>query len=136
MFNFGGSGTMANNKVSSASDAISSNWSTGVSFLNNDVTDSGSGVHTDNAGYGSETADLIQGNTIQHCQTGGYGIFVFVPYIAPTVQGNEVHGCTVGLAAFGQGNPVVTQFTENRLNGASASNDNLSDSIGVLVSTR
>ncbi len=137
MFNFGGSGMMANNTVSFANDAISSNHSSGVQFLNNTVTHSGSGVHTDNAGDGGGTADLIQGNSVTHCQTDGYGIFVFVPYLAPTVRDNEVHGCTVGLAAFGQGGPgpVTTVFSDNTLNGASASSSDLSNSMGVIVST-
>lgn|SRR5574337_201855 len=136
LFNFGGSGIMADNKVSYANDAIASNWSSGVQFLDNEVTHSGSGVHTDNAGT-SGTADLIRGNEIKHCMTDGYGIFVFVPYIAPTVQDNEVHGCTVGLAAFGQGgaSAVATVFTDNTVNGASASSSDPSNSMGVIVST-
>jgi nitrous oxidase accessory protein NosD len=135
MFNVGGSGVMAKNNVSYANDAISSNWSSGVQFLDNEVTHSGSGVHTDNAGDGSTTADLIQGNTVTHCQKDGYGIFVFAPYLAPTVKDNEIHGCTVGLAAFGQGSPVMTIFTDNTLNGTSALSSDPSNSFGVMVST-
>lgn len=138
MFNFGGSGVMARNHVSAASDAISSNWSQGVQFLDNIVTDSGSGVHTDNAGgFGTtnQTADLIQGNRVEHCQTDGYGIFVFVPYIAPTVRDNTVRGCTVGLAAFGQGAPVTTRFDDNTLSGASAPSSSPANSFGVIVTT-
>lgn len=135
MFNFGGAGVMKDNKVSFANDAISSNHSTGIQFLNNAVTHSGSGLHTDNAGDGGGTADLIQDNTVTHCQTDGYGIWVFVPYIAPVVKRNEIHGCTVGLAAFGQGNPVTTLFKDNHLNGAGASSSDTSNSFGVIVST-
>lgn len=135
LFNFGGSGVMAHNKVSYANDAIASNWSMGVQFLDNEVTHSGSGVHTDNAGWSGTTADLIRGNEVKHCMTDGYGIFVFVPYLAPTVEDNEVKGCSVGLAAFGQGAPVTTQFTGNIVKGEGASNSDPSGSLGVVVST-
>jgi nitrous oxidase accessory protein NosD len=137
IFNFGGSGVIADNRVSDASDAIASNWSGGVRFLDNEVTRSGTGVHTDNAGGsgGPATPDLIAGNTVKHCQTDGYGIFVFVPYVAPVVRNNEVRGCSVGLAAFGQGAVVTTQFVGNTVNGASASSSDPSSSLGVIVST-
>jgi hypothetical protein len=81
MFAYGGGpGVIANNTVSYANDAISANHSTGIQFLNNTVTHSLSGVHTDNAADGGGVADLIQGNTID-CNglSGAYGIFVFVP---------------------------------------------------------
>lgn len=137
MFNFGGSGVMARNRVMYANDAIASNWSSGVRFLDNEVTHSGSGVHTDNAGgFGPlAPADLIRGNSVEHCMTDGYGIWVFVPYIAPAVEDNEVEGCSVGLAVFGQGVSVTTQFTDNWLDGEGASSSDPSGSLGVLVST-
>lgn len=137
IFNFGGAGVMARNKVSYANDAIASNWSRGVRYLDNEVSHSGTGLHTDNAGgFGPPaTPDLIRGNRVKHCQTDGYGIFVFVPYVAPVVRDNEVRGCTVGLAAFGQGTPLTTQFTGNVVNGASASSSDPSGSLGVIVST-
>jgi hypothetical protein len=135
IFNFGGSGVMANNYVAFANDAISSNHSRGVQFLRNKITHSGSGVHTDNAGDGGGTADLIKGNSVEDCLSDGYGIWVFVPYIAPTVQNNEVEGCSVGLAAFGQGAPVTTIFTNNEIDGKSALSSAPSNSIGVIVST-
>jgi nitrous oxidase accessory protein NosD len=135
IFNFGGSGVMANNYVAFANDAISSNHSSGVQFLRNKITHSGSGVHTDNAGDGGGTADLIKGNSVEDCLSDGYGIWVFVPYIAPTVQNNEVEGCSVGLAAFGQGAPVTTIFTNNEIDGKSALSSAPSNSIGVIVST-
>ena len=50
IFNFNGGGTIADNDVSNANDAIASNWSDGTQFTGNTVTSSGSGVHTDNAG--------------------------------------------------------------------------------------
>ena len=136
LFGWGGPGTFANNTVSYANDAISANWSKGISFLNNTVTQSNSGIHTDNAGstVGS-VADLIQGNTID-CTgvTDAYGIFVFAPYIAPTVDQNTVTNCAAGLTAFGQTasttGPVVTQFTNNILTGNGAAG-----STGVLLTS-
>ena len=108
---------MANNTVSYANDAISANHSTGIQFLNNTVTHSGSGVHTDNAGDGGGVADVIEGNTVSDCATGGYGVWVFVPYLAPTVNRNTVSGCAVGLSAWGQGAAVTTNFTNNTVDG-------------------
>ena len=53
MFAWYGPGIMANNTVSYANDGISANHSKGIQFLNNTVSHSGSGVHTDNAGDSS-----------------------------------------------------------------------------------
>ena len=64
MFAWGGPGTMADNTVSYCSDAISANHSKGIQFLHNTVTNSASGIHTDNSGDGGGVADLIQGNTV------------------------------------------------------------------------
>ena len=50
MFAWYGPGTMANNNVSYTNDAISANHSKGIQFLNNTVTNSASGIHTDNSG--------------------------------------------------------------------------------------
>ena len=130
MFNFGGGGSMNNNTVSAANDAISANHSTGTQFLNNHVTSSGSGVHTDNAGDSGGTADLLQGNVVTSCMSGGYGVWDFVPYIAPTIQNNTVTNCAVGLASFGSGNAVTTVFTNNQIDGA-----NLANSTGAFVTT-
>lgn len=135
MFNWVGAGRMTDNDVQYCNDGISSNHSSGVQFLNNTVRDSGSGVHTDNAADGGGGADLIQHNSVKHCMKDGYGIFVFVPYLAPTVKDNEVEGCAVGLAAFGQGNPVTVLFSNNKVDGAGAASTSPSDKIGVMVST-
>src|SRR5262249_7772481 len=62
MFNFGGSGVMAYNKVTNANDAISANWSTGTQFVHNVILKSQSGVHTDNNGGEGGTADVIKEN--------------------------------------------------------------------------
>jgi hypothetical protein len=120
MFNFGGSGVMASNKVTSANDAISANHSTGTQFLANVIKKSGSGIHTDNNGE-SGSADLIKGNTVRECKVNGYGIFVYVPYVSPTVESNKISGCSVGLAAYG--GAVSGQgptFTSNSVNGTGA----------------
>jgi hypothetical protein len=135
MFNYGGAGVMARNSASDCTDALSSNWSRGVQFLDNEISRSGNGLHTDSAGGTGGTADLIEGNTVEQCQKDGYGIFVFVPYIDPTVRNNEVRGCTVGLAAFGQGAPTTTMFTGNEVSGEGASSSSRSESFGVMVST-
>lgn len=121
MFDFGGSGVMEGNKVTGANDAISANWSTGTQFVDNTITNSGSGVHTDNNGGSGGSADVIKGNRISSCKLDGYGIFVFVPYVSATVEGNRVSGCAVGLAAFG--GAVSGQgptFAGNRVDGTGA----------------
>jgi len=126
MFNFGGSGVFQGNNVSDAGDAISSNWSTGVQFLNNVVTNSLSGVHTDNSSGG----DLIQGNTVTNSPVGGYGIWAFVPYVAPTFKDNTITNVDYAMAAFGSANPVTVIFQDNEVDGAGKAN-----SIGALIST-
>ncbi len=130
MFNFGGSGVMAYNTVSDCNDAISSNHSKGVQFLYNVVTNSGSGVHTDNAGDGGGTADLIQGNQISNSPVNGYGIFVFAPYIAPLVQENTITNVDVGLTCAGAYVPVTVQFKNNTVDGQGKAN-----STGIYVTT-
>lgn len=130
IFAWGGPGTIQNNTVSYANDGISANHSKGIQFLNNTVTNSGSGVHTDNAGDGGGVADLIQGNTISNCMTDGYGIFVFVPYIAPTVNNNSITNCKIGLSDWGQGAAVTPIFSNNTVNGSG-----LSGSIGAHASS-
>ncbi len=133
MFAWGGPGTMQNNMVSYAQDAISANHSKGIQFLGNTVTNSGSGVHTDNAGDGGGVADLIQANNISSCNSswGGYGIFVFVPYLAPTVNNNTVTGCQYGLSAWGQGAAVTSTFSNNTVSGPNKA----AGSVGVYIGT-
>jgi hypothetical protein len=135
MFNFGGSGNMSYNTVSYAGDAISSNWSGGVTFEHNTVTQSGSGIHTDNSnGFGTNVADIIKYNTISSCTTDGYGVWDFVPYVAPVISNNTVTGCAVGLGSFGSANPVTTVFTHNIVDGTGATVSSGS-SIGAYIST-
>ena len=50
-------------------------------------------MHTDNAGDGGGTADLLSGNDVSACTAGGYGVWTFVAYIAPTVSNNTISGC-------------------------------------------
>jgi nitrous oxidase accessory protein NosD len=133
IFNFGGSGTMSHNKVANANDAISANHSTGTQFLDNMITKSGSGVHTDNNGDSGGTADLIEGNKISECNANGYGIFVFVPSLSATVNANKVSGCYVGLAAFGSGvSGQGPTFSNNKVNGTGA---NPAGSYGAYLTT-
>ncbi len=118
IFNFGGSGVIEDNSVTDVNDAISANWSTGTQFLNNTVVGAASGVHTDNSGNGAGAAvDLIQGNSVSACKPDGYGIFVFTPYLAVSVDQNSVSGCHVGLTEAGQYTAVTPTFTRNTVDG-------------------
>jgi nitrous oxidase accessory protein NosD len=121
MFAFEGAGEFTHDKVSRANDAISANWSQGTKFLDNTITKSGSGIHTDNNGGSGGEADVIKGNKIKECTSDGYGIFVFVPYVSATVESNKISGCSVGLAAYG--GAVSGQgptFAKNTVNGSGA----------------
>jgi nitrous oxidase accessory protein NosD len=136
MFNFGGSGVMSFNKVSSANDAISANWSKGTQFLNNTVSKSGSGVHTDNNGGFGGSADTIKTNVIRECKIDGYGIFVFVPYVSATVESNKVTGCAVGVAVYGSATPGQgPTFAKNVANGTGASTTNNTGTFGAYLTT-
>ena len=133
LFAWYGPGVMQNNTVSYANDAISANHSRGIQFLNNTVTHSGSGVHTDNGGETgwSGSADLIQGNTISDCMADGYGIFVFVPYRPITVDNNTITNCSVGLSAWGSAAPVTVTFSNNTVNGPAKA----AGSVGAYIAT-
>jgi hypothetical protein len=111
MFASAATGEMVDNVVQDANDAISANHSRGILFADNRVRRAGSGIHTDNSGEVTLFPDRILNNVIEGCE---WGIFVFVPYVAPTVANNRVSGCDVGFAAFGQGAPVRTRFAFNR----------------------
>jgi hypothetical protein len=131
IFNFGGSGLIQGNIVSNANDAIAANHSKGTQFLNNIVTNSGSGIHTDNNGSSGGVADVIQGNQVSNGSIpgGSYGIFVFVPYLDVTVVGNTVSNVDVGLGLFG-GQGGSATFTGNSVDTA-----NRSGSVGAWVTT-
>lgn len=136
MFNFGGSGVMASNRVSAANDAISANWSTGTQFLSNTITGSGSGVHTDNNGGSGGSADLIKANNVSSCKPNGYGVFVFVPYVSATVEANKISGCAVGLGAYG--GAVAGQgptFSGNIVNGTGAATTGGGGTYGAYLTT-
>lgn len=127
-------GTISGNTVSEANDAIAANHSKGILFLNNTVTNSGSGVHSDNAGDAGGVADLLQGNSVSDCDPNGYGVWTFVSYIAPVVDNNTVSNCAIGLSAWGGGfsGPLVTtQFTNNTVNGPGGA----AGSVGVYITT-
>jgi hypothetical protein len=131
MFAFGSSGEFDHNTVSYSNDAISANWSTGITFSNNTVTNSGSGVHTDNSGTSGTVVDEIYGNTVSNSATGGYGIWVFVPYKNVLVHDNKVTNVDVGMAVAGQGATDVTpEFYNNEIDG-----QNKANSTGVYVTT-
>jgi nitrous oxidase accessory protein NosD len=136
IFDFGGSGTMAFDKVSAANDAISANHSTGTQFVHNTISRSGSGIHTDNQGDSGGTADTIKENTIRECNTNGYGIFVFVPYLSPKVEDNKITGCYIGLAAFG--GAVAGEggiFKANKVSGMGAKTTDPNGTYGAYVTT-
>jgi hypothetical protein len=127
MFNRFGSGTMAGNSASGCGDAFSSNWSTGVQFLDNVVTNSGSAVHTDNAQ--GPTPDLIAGNQATAMKADSYGFWVFSASVAPTVRDNIADGVTVGLGAFGAGATAIL-FEDNAVDCGDRAG-----SLGMWVST-
>jgi nitrous oxidase accessory protein NosD len=135
MFAFEGTGVMEHNKVTEANDAISANWSHGTQFIDNIVTKSGSGIHTDNNGGSGGVADLIKGNKISECKENGYGIFVFVPYVSATVEGNKVKGCAVGLAAFGSAvSGQGPTFTANKIDDTGAT-VSAGETVGAYITT-
>lgn len=135
MFAWGGPGIFESNTVSFANDAISANHSKGIQFLNNTVNNSISGIHTDNSNDGGGVADQIVGNSID-CNglAVSYGIFTFVPYVAPVVDGNTITNCSVGLSAWGEdftpGGPIITIFSNNLVTG-----DGSVGSVGAYITT-
>ena len=119
-----------------ANDAISANWSTGTSFVDNVISKSASGVHTDNSGWNGSSTDLIQGNEVSSCTIDGYGLFVFAQYGAVSVLDNSVVGCSVGLAVFGgytQG--ATTTFAGNNVIGGHAATTDPTSTYGAFVVT-
>jgi parallel beta-helix repeat protein len=120
-----GTGRFAGNFVSRANDGISSNWSHGIDFVGNTVSDSssswGSGMHSDNSGGGGgiNVPDLFDGNTISGCP---WGLWIFVPYLGPTVRNNEITDFAVGLSAisgaFPPSSTPTTRFENNGVTGS------------------
>lgn len=118
-----GTGLVENNVVDGANDGIAANWSKGVVVRGNTVSNSRSGIHTDNNGGGGGTGDIIENNTVSCGVPSGYGIFVFVPYVDAIVRNNQVGNCAVGLGAFsgradGQPASATTRFLRNSVVGA------------------
>jgi hypothetical protein len=130
IMNWAGSGMIQGNTVIDASDGIVSNHSSGTQYLNNTVRNTPVGIHTDNNGSYGGVADLIQGNLVEDCSTDGYGIFVFAPRLASSVNNNTITNCSVGLAAMGQGAVTTPTFTNNMVDGES-----LTGSIGIVITT-
>ena len=64
------------------------------------------------------------------CTANGFGVWVFVPWVAPHVRRNTVTACSVGLALFGQGAAGPTRFDDNRVRGHGGG-----DTVGALVTT-
>jgi hypothetical protein len=128
IFNRSGSGIFARNVVSGTSDAISSNWSSGTQYISNTITNSDSGVHSDNNGGSGGVADLIQGNQVSTCTPGGYGVWVFAPFVDTNVLSNTVSGCDIGLGVFGQNASTTVNFGGNHVTGRAGSK-------GVYVTT-
>jgi len=135
------SGIVDHNTVDDAGDAISSNWSKGITFSNNTVTNSGSGIHTDNSGGAGGSGDLIEGNTVSCGVADAYGIWAFATYADVTAQDNHVIACAVGLGAFASrtddNTPIfTTRFLRNTVDGAGSSMSTPGDqSIGAWLGT-
>jgi hypothetical protein len=131
IFNFAGSGIIERNDVSRANDAISANHSTGTQFLNNRVTDSLSGIHTDNNGDSGGVGDVIEGNSVSDGPAGSYGIWDFVNYSNVTIRNNRIKGVDVGLSQFGKiGSATTTLFSDNTVDGSGRAG-----SVGLYVTT-
>ncbi len=131
IFSFGGSGTIDNNMVSDASDAIATNHSAGTVMSNNTVTNSGTGLHSDNNGDSGGVADEISGNNISNSAANGYGIFVFAPYRNVTVHDNTVSNVDVGMASAGAYAAVTPVFSNNIIDG-----QNKAGSTGMYATTQ
>ncbi|MBK6450470.1 MAG: right-handed parallel beta-helix repeat-containing protein [Saprospiraceae bacterium] len=120
IFSWASSGTVSNNIVSDANDAIAANHSLGITFSGNNVSNSDSGIHSDNNGDGSpSTADIITNNTVTNGSgAGSYGIFVFVPYLNTVVSNNTITNVHVALTTTGAlgATPTVT-MSGNTVNG-------------------
>ena len=138
VFNSQGSGDISGNTVVRAIDSISANHSRGTDFKNNDISVTLSGIHTDNSNSGGTTTpDEISGNDVS-CYNNGYGIWTFVPYVAPNVHNNTTTRCSVGLAALGgpaSGPVPTTSFTENEVDGTGSVTDPPYSSTGVYLTT-
>ncbi|MBI5060521.1 T9SS type A sorting domain-containing protein [candidate division KSB1 bacterium] len=125
LYNFGGSGIIEDNAVAYCGDAIAANGSRGTQFLRNVVTNSSSGVHTDNSV--GPIADQIRNNQVSAGGPNSYGVWVFFPAVNTTLDSNQVTNNDVGLFAWG-GVGGVSQFTSNFVDG-----QNRPNSVGIAV---
>jgi hypothetical protein len=130
IFNVGGSGNISNNIVLNSNDAIAANHSKGTNFTANAVTNSGTGIHSDNNGSSGGVADVIENNTVSNSPQYGYGIFVFSPYRAVQVKNNTVTNVEVGLTSAGSYVNAIPVFEQNTVDG-----QNKANSIGVYSTT-
>jgi hypothetical protein len=131
IFNFYGAGLVKNNVVTNCNDGIASNWSSGTTYELNNVSNSGTGIHTDNNGGSGGNADVITNNTISNSPANGYGIFVYAPYKNVLVEKNTITNVEVGLTSAGSYSPtVLTTFNQNTVDGQMKAN-----SIGVYSTT-
>jgi parallel beta-helix repeat protein len=122
------SGIIEGNTITQSNDAIASQYSRGIQVLNNTITDSGSGVHTDN--QGSSVTDVIQGNQVSDCRADGYGIWAFVPNGVVNLDGNTITNCSVSLSVWGTRSTATVNVTNNEVDG-----NNLTNGIGILETT-
>ncbi len=112
-----GTGTIANNTINDVNDGIAANHSKGAVYYGNTVTNAGSGIHTDNNGSSGGVADHIYENTVSNGKTNSYGIFVFAPYRAVTVERNTINNVDVGFANTGHYADVTVTFNANTIDG-------------------
>src|SRR5262249_33146442 len=135
IFNRNGGGTISNNTVSRTPDAINANHSRGTQFLNNIITQSQSGIHTDNSrDSGGTSTDLIEGNTISLGDPMGgtsYGVWAFVPYQNVTIHNNTISGVDIGIGAYGSGAASGTVTIDHN----SVDLTGISGGVGVDIST-
>jgi hypothetical protein len=136
IFNRNGGGVISHNTVSHTPDAINANHSRGTQFLNNTITASQSGIHTDNSrDSGGTGTDLIQGNSVSLGDEMGappsYGIWAFVPYQNVTIRDNTVSGVDIGIAAYGQGSAAGTVTIDHN----TVDLGDAAGSVGVDIST-
>jgi hypothetical protein len=113
MFNFYGAGIYAYNTVSDANDGIVSNWSSGTQYVYNTVTNAGTGLHSDNNGGVGGFPDVLAYNTVSNCTPGGYGLFVFAPFLPAVLHNNTVTNCDVGMAVSGRNGAITVPISVN-----------------------
>jgi hypothetical protein len=141
IFNSGGTGSITNNRVISATFGIISNFSGGTVYSGNVVTNSKVSIQTVyNGDPPSSSDDVIENNTVSNCISGGSGISAQEPEISPIVTGNRITGCAVGLADYGNGlpgqNPVPGPvFSNNFVDGDGAATSDPAGTYGAYVTT-